>query len=317
MEVLASLPQVVDPKVLAGREENAAVYKINDELAVVQTVDYITPVVDDPYQYGMIAAANSISDIYAMGVKPAFALNIVGYPNQSLPLIMLEQILKGGADKAAEAGISIIGGHSVTDHAPKYGLVVTGFVHPAQLITKKGAKPGDALVLTKPLGIGVITTGIDRRLTTPAMEEAAIKEMCRLNRDASDVMVEIGVSACTDVTGFGLLGHLSEMLFSSGVGAKINARDVPLITGAMEMAEAGAISGGGHTNFRYIRDKVAWEDDIPNEMRLILCDPQTSGGLLIAVKPQKLDALLSALRQRNVNAQAIGEITEEKTLQVL
>lgn len=317
MEVLAGLPQVVDPRVLAGREENAAVYKINEDLVVVQTVDFITPVVDDPYQYGMIAAANSISDIYAMGVKPAFALNIVGYPNQSLPLSILENILKGGADKAAEAGISIIGGHSVTDHAPKYGLVVTGFAHPAQLITKKGAKPGDALVLTKPLGIGVITTGIDRRLTTPAMEEAVIEEMCRLNRDAAEAMVEVGVSACTDVTGFGLLGHLSEMLSSSGVGAKVNARDVPLITGAMEMAEAGAISGGGHTNFRYIRDKVTWEDVIPNEMRLILCDPQTSGGLLMAVKPQKLEVLLAALEQRKVNARVIGQITEEKTLQVL
>lgn len=317
MEVLAGLPQVLDPRVLAGREENAAVYKINDELAVVQTVDYITPVVDDPYQYGMIAAANSISDIYAMGAKPAFALNIVGYPNQSLPLSILELILKGGADKAAEAGISIIGGHSLTDHAPKYGLVVTGFVHPAQLITKKGAKSGDALVLTKPLGIGVITTGIDRRLTTPAMEEAVIKEMCNLNRDASEAMVEVGVSACTDVTGFGLLGHLSEMLSSSGVGAKVKTRDVPLITGALEMTEAGAISGGAHSNFRHIRDKVIWENSISNEMRLILCDPQTSGGLLVAVEPQKLDALLAALGQKKVDARVIGQITEEKTLQVL
>lgn len=317
MEVLAGLPQVLDPRVLAGREENAAVYKINDELAVVQTVDYITPVVDDPYQYGMIAAANSISDIYAMGAKPAFALNIVGYPNQSLPLSILELILKGGADKAAEAGISIIGGHSLTDHAPKYGLVVTGFVHPAQLITKKGAKSGDALVLTKPLGIGVITTGIDRRLTTPAMEEAVIKEMCNLNRDASEAMVEVGVSACTDVTGFGLLGHLSEMLSSSGVGAKVKTRDVPLITGALEMTEAGAISGGAHSNFRHMRDKVIWENSISNEMRLILCDPQTSGGLLMAVEPQKLDALLAALGQKKVDARVIGQITEEKTLQVL
>ncbi|KLU65750.1 selenide, water dikinase [Desulfosporosinus acididurans] len=317
MEVLSSLPKVVDPKVLAGRDENAAVYKISDELAVVQTVDYITPVVDDPYQFGMIAAANSISDIYAMGVKPAFALNIVGYPNQTLPLSILEQILKGGADKSSEAGISIIGGHSVTDHAPKYGLVVTGFAHPEKLITKKGAKPGDALVLTKPLGIGVITTGIDRRLTTPAMEIAVIEEMYRLNRDASEAMVEVGVSACTDVTGFGLLGHLSEMLSSSGVGAKIYNSDVPLITGAIEMAEAGAFSGGAHNNFRYMRDKVTWENSISKEMRMILCDPQTSGGLLIAVDPQKLDTFLNTLGQKNVDAREIGTITKEKTFRVL
>lgn len=314
---MSGLPPVQDPNVLAGRDENAAVYRIHDELAVVQTVDYITPVVDDPYRFGMIAAANAISDIYAMGVTPAFALNIVGYPNQSLPLSILGEILKGGADKAAEAGISIIGGHSVTDHAPKYGLAVTGFAHPERLITKKGARPGDVLILTKPLGIGVITTGIDRRLTSPEMEQAVTEVMCILNREAAEAMLEIGVHACTDVTGFGLLGHLQELLKASGVGAQIQSQAVPLLHGAIAMAEAGAIAGGAHANYRHLRDQVDWHDSLAKDMRLLLCDPQTSGGLLMAVPRERADALLAALRQRQVAASPIGEITQAKTLHVL
>ena len=284
---------------------------------MVQTVDYITPVVDDPYQFGMIAAANAISDIYVMGAKPAFALNIVGYPNQSLPLEILRQILKGGADKAAEAGIPVIGGHSVTDHAPKYGLVVTGFINPAKLITKNGARPGDALVLTKPLGVGVITTGIDRRLATPEMEEAVIEIMCRLNKAAAEAMIEVGVSACTDVTGFGLLGHLWEMLEAGKVGAKINTSGIPLISGAMELAEAGAIAAGAHTNYRYVRERVKWSNSLSKEMRFLLCDPQTSGGLLMAAEKDKLNNLIQSLKNKSVDAWVIGEITEDKILHVL
>ena len=317
MEILSVLPQVTDPRVITGRDENAAVYRVSDELALVQTVDYITPVVDDPYQFGMIAAANAISDIYAMGATPAFALNIVGYPNQSLPLDILRKIIRGGSNKAAEAGISVIGGHSITDHAPKYGLVVTGFINPLKLITKKGARPGDVLVLTKPLGVGVITTGIDRRLATPEMGVAVIEVMCRLNKDASEAMIEVGVSACTDITGFGLLGHLIEILTASGVGAKINTQNVPLIPGAMEMAEAGAIAVGAHTNYRYVRDKVKWHDFISKEMCFLLSDPQTSGGLLMAVEKNKILHLIQTLKNKKVDSWIIGEITEDKTLYVL
>lgn len=312
MEVLSSLPQVVDPKVLAGRDENAAVYQVSDELAIVQTVDYITPVVDDPYQFGMIAAANSISDIYAMGATPAFALNIVGYPNQSLPLSILQQIMKGGADKAAEAGVAIIGGHSVTDHAPKYGLAVTGFIHPAKLITKKGAQPGDILVLTKPLGIGVITTGIDRKLVSAELSQRVISLMSILNKNASVIMRETGVHACTDVTGFGLLGHLREMLATNGINAVVDSRKVPVIPETEELVREGAVAGGAHNNYRFLRELIDWSPNLSSEIKMILCDPQTSGGLLMAVPPEKKEHLLMALQkdQEVLVAAEIGEIIE-------
>jgi selenide,water dikinase len=298
--------------VLAGREDNAAVYKVSNDLAVVQTVDYITPVVDDPYQYGMIAAANAISDIYAMGATPAFALNIVGYPNQSLPLSILGQILKGGADKAAEAGIAIIGGHSITDHAPKYGLVVTGFVNPSRMISKKGAKPGNALILTKPLGIGVITTGIDRKLVNNELIGRVTKQMTTLNKQAAEIMQEVGVNACTDVTGFGLLGHLREILIASGTGACITASKVPIIPETEELIQAGAVSGGTHNNYRYLRDLVEWDTRLSKEVKLILCDPQTSGGLLIAVPQENKNKLLKALQSKEevLTAVEIGEVVE-------
>lgn len=295
MEILKGMPQLTDPNVLAGRDENAAVYKVSDDLAVVQTVDYITPVVDDPYQFGMIAAANAISDIYAMGATPAFALNVLGYPNQSLPLGILQEILKGGTDKAAEAGISIIGGHSVTDHAPKYGLVVTGFVNPKVMISKKGAKPGDALILTKPLGIGVITTAIDRKLVDGEHIDRAIEIMTTLNKQAAVIMQQVGVNACTDVTGFGLLGHLYEMVVASGVDALVHTGKVPVIPETEELIKAGAVAGGTHNNYRYLRELIEWSNNLSNEQKLILCDPQTSGGLLIAVPKEKKQQLIEAL----------------------
>ncbi len=284
---------------------------------MIQTVDYITPVVDDPYQFGMIAAANAISDIYAMGATPAFALNLVGYPNKALPMEILRQILRGGADKASEAGISIIGGHSINDHAPKYGLVVTGFINPNNLITKKGARQGDLLVLTKPLGVGVITSGIDKCLTSPEMEKAVIEIMCRLNKDAAEAMSEVGVSACTDITGFGLLGHLLELLAASDVGAKIESYNIPFIPGAKEMIEAWTIASGVHNNYRYVKDRVVWPDSITKEMQFLLCDPQTSGGLLIAVEKNKLNRLLQLLKDKKVDSWIIGEIIEDKKLYVL
>lgn len=298
---------------LAGREDNAAVYRLSGELAIVQTIDYITPVVDDPYQFGAIAAANALSDIYAMGAKPVFALNLVGFPSQSIPLSILEAILQGGADKAAEAEVSIVGGHSISDHAPKYGLAVTGLVHPDRMITKKGARPGDVLVLTKPLGIGVVTTAIDRRLVDRPTEERVVKLMGLLNREAAEIMVSVGVNACTDITGFGLLGHLREMLVASGVGAVVAASRVPLLPETMELLRAGAVSGGTHNNYRFLRDLVGWDPSLPREMRLVLCDAQTSGGLLLAVPRERKQRLLAALREgaQTPVAAEIGEIIEE------
>jgi len=307
---------VRDPKVLAGREDNAAVYKISDELAMIQTIDYITPVVDDPYQFGMIAAANALSDIYAMGGRPVTALNIIGFPNQSLPLSIMEDIIRGGADKTAEAGVTIVGGHSITDSAPKYGLAVTGFVDPTQMVGKNGAKPGDRLVLTKPLGIGVITTGIDHKLVHEDQVAEVTDIMLTLNRRASEIMLEVGVSACTDVTGFGLLGHLREIAVASGVGARVNVSAVPVLPETEKLVRAGAVPGGTHNNYRYLRDTVQWDPALSDEMKLILCDPQTSGGLLMVVPPKNVDRLLAALRKdpEVILAEDIGEIISEPGL---
>lgn len=297
---------------MTGFEENAAIYKLNEEQALIQTVDYITPIVDDPYQFGMIAAANALSDVYAMGGKPVIALNVIGFPNQSLPLSIMEAIMKGGADKAAEAGVTIVGGHSITDHAPKYGLAVTGFVNPRRMVTKCGAKPGDSLILTKPLGIGVITTGIDRKLVDGGLVSRVVEIMTALNKRASEIMVDIGVNACTDVTGFGLLGHLREILASSGVGARVSASKVPVIPETEGLIQAGAVAGGTHNNYRYLRDIVNWDKSLSKEMRLILCDPQTSGGLLMVVPEKNKAGLLEALgKERGVTVAAeIGEIVE-------
>lgn len=279
---------------------------------MIQTVDYITPVVDDPYHFGMIAAANALSDIYAMGGKPVISLNLIGFPNQSLPLSVMEAILKGGADKASEAGVTIVGGHSITDSAPKYGLAVTGFIDPRRIITKRGARPGDALILTKPLGVGVITTGIDHKLVNEDLISRVIKIMTTLNKRAAEIMQEVGVNACTDVTGFGLLGHLREILASSKVGARVVASHVPVIPETEELIQAGAVAGGTHNNYRYLRDVVNWDPALSKEIRLILCDPQTSGGLLAVVPRENKARLLAALQndQEVTVAVEIGEIVE-------
>ncbi len=285
---------------------------LNENTGLIQTVDYITPVVDDPYQFGMIAAANALSDIYAMGGKPIMALNLIGFPNQSLPLSIMEDILKGGADKALEAGVTIVGGHSITDHAPKYGMTVTGFVNIANMITKQGAKPGDSLILTKPLGIGIVTTGIDHKMVSEDLVRYITSIMTTLNKRASEIMQEVGVNACTDITGFGLLGHLREILIASGVGAIITASKVPMIPETMELAQAGAVAKGAHNNFRYLQDTVKWDPSLSKEVKLILCDPQTSGGLLIAVSPEKKDRLISQFQKEPevLVAVEIGQVVD-------
>ncbi len=289
--------------------DDAAVYRLSDDLALVQTVDVFTPVVDDPYQYGAISVANALSDVYAMGARPLLALNIVGFPRGKLPLDVLGEILKGGAAKAEEAGVLIVGGHSIDDPEPKYGLAVTGTVHPQRLVTNAGGRPGDVLVLTKPLGLGVITTGIKQDKTPPDVAAEAIRVMGILNRAAAEAMVEVGVSACTDVTGFGLLGHLHEMAEGSGVAARVSAGQVPLLPEAHTLAGQGAIAGGTARNVEYLREKVDYDERVDEQTRLLLADAQTSGGLLIAVAPERWGALDEALRRRGVSPVAcIGRL---------
>ncbi len=287
---------------------DAAVYRLSDELALVKTVDYITPIVDDPFAFGAIAAANALSDIYAVGARPVLALNLVGFPVKTLPLSMLNEILAGGAAKLAEAGVALGGGHSIEDFEPKYGLSVTGIVHPGRRVTNAGARPGDVLVLTKPLGLGIITTGIDRGLVTDDTIAAVTAVMSQLNRAASEVMLAVGVHACTDVSGFGLLGHLREMVKTSEVGARIRAGQVPVLPEAWDLARRGIIPDGSHNNARFLAHFVDWAPEISADAQAILCDAQTSGGLLIAVPPEKEPALTEQLRRAGVTGSVIGEI---------
>jgi selenide,water dikinase len=306
-QILKSLPASDDPNVLVGTEDDAGVYKVTEDIALVQTVDFFTPIVDDPYDFGAIAATNALSDIYAMGAKPLTALNLVAFPKDG-PLEVLGEIMRGGADKAREAGVSIIGGHSIDDKEPKYGMAVTGVVHPQKLALKGGARPGDKLVLTKPLGIGIISTAIKVGKAPDEMIAEAVSNMKTLNKSASDAMVEVGVRGATDITGFGLLGHLHEMMHTAGVSARLSYSEVPMIQGVQGLTKT-FIPAGTRANLRYVNDKMIWEGQITEEEKLLLADAQTSGGLLIAVPQDKLDALLSALSTRGVKTRAvIGEV---------
>jgi selenide,water dikinase len=306
-EILGALPKIDNPRVLVGTEDDAGVYLLNDELAIVQTVDFFTPIVDNGYDFGAIAAANALSDIYAMGAKPLTALNLVAFPKDG-PLNVLGEIIRGGAEKAQEAGVVIIGGHSIDDKEPKYGMAVTGVVHPDRIAQKGGARPGDVLVLTKPLGIGIISTAIKVGRAPHEMITTATSTMKTLNKLASDAMVNAGVKGATDITGFGLLGHLHEMLHRSCVSARITLSKVPVIEGVQALAKF-SVPGGTRSNLKYVSDKVTWADGITEEEKLILADAQTSGGLLIAVPADKLDALLSGLAARGVETRAvIGEV---------
>jgi selenide,water dikinase len=288
------------------------VYQITDDLALVQTVDFITPVVDDPHSFGAIAVANSISDIYAMGAKPLIALNLIGFPNNTLPLEILTGILQGGAEKAIEAQVTIVGGHTINDPEPKYGLAVTGLIHPNKIISNAGAKIGDVLILTKPLGIGIITTALKKEEASTEIADKAIATMTFLNRSASEAMLEVGVNACTDITGFGLLGHLQEMTAGSGVGAEVYLEKIPVIEGTHDLVKKGIAPGGTHANRNFLLESVTWHPKITLEEQLILCDAQTSGGLLISVPAHKEDQLLTLLKDRHTPAAVtIGRIIEE------
>lgn len=309
-QVLRDIPSKTDPNLLVGLEtsDDAAVYRLNSELATIQTVDFFTPMVDDPYLFGQIAAANALSDVYAMGGTPLIALNIVCFPN-CLPPEILGDILKGGAAKVSEAGAIIAGGHSVQDDEPKYGLAVTGVVHPDKIYSNASAQAGDLLILTKPLGTGIINTGIKADLVKQEIIDQAVKTMVTLNKDAAAVMVNVGASACTDITGFGFLGHAAEMAKGSGLSLTVFAEAVPVLPGVKELARMGIIPGGAYQNRKYLDGSVFVEEGVTREQVDILFDPQTSGGLLIAAKPEQAHKLLIELHQHGVlEAQIIGEL---------
>ncbi len=303
----------------AATSDDAAVYRLNDDLAMVLTVDFFTPVVDNPFDFGRIAAANSLSDLYAMGARPVLALNLVGFPSRTLPMDLLGEILRGGAAIASEAGCAILGGHSIDDAEPKYGLVCVGFAHPSRITPNVGARPGDRLLLTKPLGIGILATAIKRDLATPEQIEAAVHSMTTLNAAASEAIQSFAgpkgaspVHAVTDVTGFGLLGHLHEMTSGSEVGARLFAERVPLLPGVLDLATRDVIPGGTRRNADWLGDTVRWDDKVSEPLRWALYDAQTSGGLIISVAPDVADALTRELRRNHTLAVAdIGEITPE------
>lgn len=295
--------------------DDAAVLRISGDIAIAQTVDFFTPIVDDPFLFGAIAAANSVSDIYAMGAKPVLGLAIAGFPSDVLPLDVLHEILRGGASKAAEAGFPIAGGHTIIDDVPKYGLAVTGVVHVDKIVRNSTARPGDVLVLTKPLGNGVLVSAYRalsgkrfRRHAPPSLDEA-IRWMTTLNRDAAEAMVECGVRTATDVTGYGFIGHLLEMCAGSGVGATVRMSDVPLLEGAREWLARGYRPAGTVRNAEAFRDRVV--RNCTEEDYLLLCDAQTSGGLLMAVSPDRVEALEARMRQSGLFYAKVGVITGE------
>ena len=312
--MLNDLPQVSDPNLLVGMAtgDDAAVYRVSEDVAIVQTVDFFPPMVDDPYTFGAISAANSLSDVYATGARPVTAMNIVAFPSDQ-PKEILYAILRGGADKAAEAGVPIVGGHTIVDPEPKYGMSVTGVVQPGKQLTNAAAKPGDVLILTKPIGTGTITSAAMDGIVDEAVYMAALGHMQALNKAASEAAVAVGVSACTDVTGFGLLGHLRGMARGSSVGARIFYSQVPFMNGAINLAIGqGKITGGTNRNRDYIDPGVKWDAGVEADAWKILYDPQTSGGLLLSVPRNKADRLVKALEERGVECRAvIGEIVSE------
>ena len=295
-KLLSQLPKKKDPNLLVGYEtsDDAGIYRLSDDIALVVTADFITPPVDDPYLFGQIAAANALSDIYAMGGKPLFALNIVGFPINDLPKSILTEILQGGADKAAEAGIPIVGGHSIDDKEPKYGLVVTGEVDEENMWTNSGAQPGDILILTKPLGTGIISTAIKKEAAPEESVFAAIESMSTLNKGAVQALQGLEVHAVTDVTGYGLLGHLQEMCQASTVSARIDFQHLKFFPGVRDLAGAGMIAGGTHRNLEYIKDYTEFNPQLTEVDLFLAADAQTSGGLLVALPREDAEKFIAA-----------------------
>ena len=304
------MPISTSPDVLAGLEspDDCGVIRVRDDLALVTTVDVFTPVVDDPYDYGRIAAINSLSDIYAMGARPVSALSVAGFPDFRLPLDVLAEVLRGLVKGAAAVGVPVLGGHTVKNSEPLFGLAVTGVIHPDQLILKGGGQVGDLLVLTKPLGIGVMTTAIKNERLSAEGTRLVTELMLTANQRAAEIMVAHGAHAATDITGFGLLGHLLEMVAGAGLGAEIDFRAVPVLDEAVEMARLGLFPGGARTNYQAYLERLDFDPALEEWQRLLLTDPQTSGGLLICFAPERLDEALEALHLAGVPAAVVGRL---------
>lgn len=320
--VLKRLPPQVDPNVLVGFEtsDDAAVYKLSDELALVQTVDFFTPIVDDPTLFGQVAAANSLSDVYAMGGRPISALTILAFPASGAPEV-LEEILRGGLAKMNEAHCTVVGGHSIRDDELKFGYAVTGLIHPGRVWKNVGAQPGDVLLLTKPVGTGVISTALKQGHAKDAWVAASTASMTYLNRDAADALHEIDdpargkrpIHAVTDVTGFAVLGHAREMAVGSGVSIRIDHARIAYLPGAVEAARGGFLSGGLKNNRDFVEGCAAFADSVPEEFRALLFDPQTSGGLLVSIAPEAADAAQAALERRGLPVRRIGEVVARRS----
>ena len=311
--MLADLTIPTDKSVLVGlgTADDAGVYRVSTDLALIQTVDFFTPIVDDPYDFGRIAAANALSDVYAMGGIPKTAMNLLAFPMGKMDTKVLKDILAGGISIIKEAGAVLIGGHSVEDDELKYGLSVTGFVHPDKILTNQGLRPGDKLILTKAIGTGIMNTAIKAGQASQEQVQAITKLMATLNRDAAEVISRFPVSACTDVTGFGLLGHLAEMIENTQVGAKIFSKEVPLISGAMEFAGMGFMPGGASRNRKFRENMLLMEGQIKPVLRDIFFDPQTSGGLLIGCPENMVQKLVDALHEEGISdAAIIGEVLD-------
>jgi len=297
--------------------DDAGVYKLSDDLAIIQTIDFFTPIVDDPYDFGQIAVANALSDIYAMGGKPLTAMNVVCFPTKKLDISILKDILKGGIDKMMEAGVTLVGGHSIDDAELKYGLSVTGIIHPKRLVTNSGAKAGDKLILTKPLGTGIISTALKAGKVSKETTAKITKYMASLNKKASELMQEAGVHACTDITGFGLLGHACQLAQNSQVGIKINSSSIPVFTEAEDFARQGLCPGGLNRNREFYGKLVEFSKQVPDDIQDILFDPQTSGGLLISLAPEAAKLLVEKLHKAAVqDAVMIGEIISKPVAKI-
>jgi selenide,water dikinase len=311
--VLGQLPLITDPNVLVGSSnaDDAGVYRIADDVAVVFTADFFTPIVDDPYWYGAIAAANSLSDVYAMGGKALAALNIAMFPNQVEFLPSLKRIMQGGIDKMTEAGVSIIGGHTIRDKEPKFGFAVLGVVHPDKILDNSKARPGDALILTKKIGTGIISTGVKADLCSETAINEFTVSMATLNKRASEIMLEVGVSTATDITGFGLIGHLYEVLSASNLCARLYSNRVPFFVDAVRLAEMKKVPGGSLANCKSFDPYVRWREGVSETEKFLLNDAQTSGGLLIFVPGNKKDKLVTALQKENILAAYIGDVVSE------
>ncbi len=311
---MKGLPIPKDPKVLVGPEtsDDAGVYQLNEEMALVQTVDFFTPIVDDPFTFGQIAVANALSDVYAMGGTPLTGMNLVAFPMKTFSSAVLKEILLGGLSKMKEAGVALVGGHSIDDPEIKYGLAVTGVVHPSKILTNAGAKAGDRLVLTKPLGTGIISTALKAKMASEGAIGKSVGSMVALNRVASEGMARFGAHACTDITGFSLIGHALEMATASQVGMVVQSKAVPVFAEAMEYAKLGLIPGGASSNRDFFSCRVDVDSGVPPLLVDLFYDPQTSGGLLISFPPARAEEYVATLkREKNMDSSIVGEVVKE------